>query len=99
VSRRREIVSRFTKLTEEAATLSYAEFQRVDIRVGRIVAVDDFSSARKPAYRLSIDCGDCIGVKKSSAQATTATARPCCWSPTATCRRRACSDARQGVTF
>ena len=54
----------------EPAPLSYAEFQRVDIRVGRIVAVEDFPAARKPAYRLRIDFGPDVGIKKSSAQAT-----------------------------
>lgn len=57
-------------MTAEPALLSYAEFQRVDIRVGRIVAVDDFPEARKPAYKLRIDFGADIGIKKSSAQAT-----------------------------
>ncbi len=52
----------------EPAPISYVEFQRVDIRVGRIVAVEDFPAARKPAYKLSIDFGVAIGVKKSSAQ-------------------------------
>jgi len=57
-------------MTAEPAPLSYAEFQRVDIRVGRIVAVEDFPEARKPAYKLRIDFGGALGVKKSSAQAT-----------------------------
>jgi tRNA-binding protein len=57
-------------MTVEAALLSYAEFQRVDIRVGRVVGVEDFPAARKPAYKLRIDFGGDIGVKKSSAQAT-----------------------------
>jgi tRNA-binding protein len=57
-------------MTAEPAPLSYAEFQRVDIRVGRVIAVDDFPEARKPAYKLRIDFGAEIGVKKSSAQAT-----------------------------
>ena len=57
-------------MTAEPAPLSYAEFQRVDIRVGRVVAVADFPEARKPAYKLRIDFGGAIGVKTSSAQAT-----------------------------
>ena len=58
------------QMDDRAARLSYAEFQKVDIRVGRIVDVQDFPEARKPAYRLRIDFGKEIGVKKSSAQAT-----------------------------
>jgi tRNA-binding protein len=57
-------------MTAEPAPISYAEFERVDIRVGRIVAVEDFPAARKPAYKLRIDFGVGIGVKKSSAQVT-----------------------------
>ena len=57
-------------MTDEPTTLSYAEFERVDIRVGRIVGVDDFPAARTPAYKLCIDFGAEIGLKKSSAQAT-----------------------------
>ena len=57
-------------MTAEPAPISYAEFHRVDIRVGRIVAVEDFPAARKPAYKLRIDFGVAIGVKKSSAQVT-----------------------------
>jgi tRNA-binding protein len=59
-----------THMTDEPARLSYAEFQRVDIRVGRVVAVEEFPEARTPAYKLRIDFGGEIGVKKSSAQAT-----------------------------
>ena len=58
-------------MNAEPVPVSYSEFQRVDIRVGRIVAVDDFPEARKPAYKLKIDFGAAIGVKTSSAQATT----------------------------
>jgi tRNA-binding protein len=59
-----------TRMNEQVAPLSYAEFQRVDIRVGRVIDVQDFPEARKPAFRLRIDFGPEIGVKKSSAQAT-----------------------------
>ena len=58
---------------QEYEPISYADFERVDIRVGRIVQVDDFPEARKPAYRLRIDFGPQIGVKRSSAQITTYT--------------------------
>ena len=49
--------------------ISYADFAKVDIRVGRIIAADDFPQARKPAYRLRVDFGP-LGVKSSSAQIT-----------------------------
>ena len=51
-------------------TIEFSDFQAVDMRVGRVVAVDDFPEARKPAWKLTIDFGEEIGVKRSSAQIT-----------------------------
>jgi tRNA-binding protein len=57
-------------MSDLSAPLSYGDFQRVDVRVGRIIEVHDFPEARKPAFKLRIDFGMPIGVRKSSAQLT-----------------------------
>ncbi len=50
--------------------ITFDDFLAVDMRVGRVTAVDDFPEARKPAWKLTIDFGEEIGVKRSSAQIT-----------------------------
>src|SRR6266516_661097 len=57
-------------MTSKEDTVSYEDFRKIDIRVGRIVQVDDFPQARKPAFKVRIDFGP-LGVKTTSAQITT----------------------------
>ena len=51
-------------------SLLWSDFEKVEMRIGTIIAVADFPEARKPSYQLSIDFGSEIGLKKSSAQLT-----------------------------
>ena len=51
-------------------TISWSDFEKVELRVGRIVGATSFPEARKPAYVLQVDFGEAIGVRKSSAQIT-----------------------------
>ena len=51
-------------------TITWDDFEKIDIRTGTIIEVNDFPKARKPAYQLTIDFGETIGIKRSSAQVT-----------------------------
>ena len=52
------------------STITWSDFEKVELRVGRIVSAEPFPQARKPAYILHVDFGPEVGVKKSSAQVT-----------------------------
>lgn len=51
-------------------TIGYSDFDKIDIRIGRITAVEDFPKARKASFKLTIDFGPDIGIRRSSAQIT-----------------------------
>jgi tRNA-binding protein len=52
-------------------TISWNDFEKIDMRAGTVIEVNDFPKARKPAYKLVIDFGEELGIKRSSAQITT----------------------------
>ncbi len=51
-----------------SGTISYADFEKVDVRCGTVIAVDDFPEAKRPAYKLTIDFGSEVGIRHSSVQ-------------------------------
>jgi len=50
--------------------IEYSDFEKIDVRVGKIIDVENFPEARKPAYKIKIDFGEETGIKKSSIQIT-----------------------------
>jgi len=52
------------------AEITWDDFQKVELRIGTIIAVEDFPEARRPAWKLTVDFGEEVGVKRASAQIT-----------------------------
>jgi tRNA-binding protein len=51
-------------------TIDYEDFQKIDLKVGTIIKVENFENAKKPAFKIWVDLGSDLGIKKSSAQVT-----------------------------
>jgi len=60
----------FSPTSHSLEEVSFEDFLKVDMRLGEIIAVEEFPKARKPSYKVKVDFGGLIGVKKSSAQIT-----------------------------
>ena len=61
----------FNPNNKAATEITFNQFLEVDMRIGEVIEVEDFPEARKPSYKLRIDFGAGVGIKKSSAQITT----------------------------
>lgn len=55
---------------DDGGLISWDDFERVELRVGTVLAVEEFPEARKPAYKLTVDFGEEVGLRRSSAQIT-----------------------------
>jgi len=62
--------ARFFQLNKNMEKITWQDFEKVELRIGTVLGADDFPQAKKPAYILTIDLGDEIGIRKSSVQIT-----------------------------
>jgi tRNA-binding protein len=57
-------------MMETITSITWTDFERVELRVGTVIAAEEFPEARKPAYKLTVDFGEQVGVRRSSVQIT-----------------------------